>query len=53
MRVAAEAAMKNAYCRYSKFVVGVAVLCDDGRIFAGCNVENASVRQKLDMPCAS
>jgi len=42
MRVAAEAAMKNAYCRYSKFFVGAAVLCDDGQIFAGCNVENAS-----------
>jgi cytidine deaminase len=42
MRVAAEAAMKNAYCRYSKFRVGAAVLSDDGEIFAGCNVENAS-----------
>src|SRR5436190_24333679 len=42
MRVAAEAAMKNAYCRYSKFFVGAAVLCDDGQIFAGCNGENAS-----------
>jgi cytidine deaminase len=42
MRVAAEAAMKNAYCRYSKFSVGAAVLCEDGQIFAGCNVENAS-----------
>ena len=42
MRVAAEAAMKNAYCRYSKFRVGAAVLSDDDEIFAGCNVENAS-----------
>ena len=42
MQVAAEAAMKNAYCRYSKFRVGAAVLSDDGQIFAGCNVENAS-----------
>lgn len=42
MRVAAEAAMKNAYCRYSKFRVGAAVLSADGEIFAGCNVENAS-----------
>jgi cytidine deaminase len=42
MRVAAEAAMNNAYCRYSKFRVGAAVLCENGEIFAGCNVENAS-----------
>src|SRR5881394_3925051 len=42
MQVAAEGAMKNAYCRYSKFRVGAAVLSDDGQIFAGCNVENAS-----------
>ena len=41
MRVAAEAAMNNAYCRYSNFSVGAAVLVDD-KIFAGCNVENAS-----------
>jgi cytidine deaminase len=40
--VAAEAAMKNAYCRYSKFRVGAAVLSEDGEIFSGCNVENAS-----------
>jgi len=42
MRVAAEAAMKNAYCRYSDFRVGTAVLSADDKIFAGCNVENAS-----------
>ena len=42
MQVAAEAAMQNAYCRYSKFRVGAAVLTADGQIFAGCNVENAS-----------
>ncbi|HEX4640002.1 MAG TPA: cytidine deaminase [Chthoniobacterales bacterium] len=42
MQVAAEAAMKNAYCRYSKFRVGAAVLAESGKIFAGCNVENAS-----------
>lgn len=42
MRKAAEKAMDNAYCRYSKFRVGAAVLTKSGEIFAGCNVENAS-----------
>jgi len=42
MRAEAEAAMKNAYCLYSNFRVGAAVLTEDGQIFAGCNVENAS-----------
>jgi len=34
--------MKCAYAPYSKFQVGAAVLIRDGRIFTGCNVENAS-----------
>jgi cytidine deaminase len=32
----------SAYCPYSHFPVGAAVLTADGRRFAGCNVENAS-----------
>lgn len=35
-------AQKRAYCPYSRYPVGAAVLTDRGRIFAGCNVENAS-----------
>lgn len=39
---AAKAMLKNSYAPYSKFLVGASVLTDDGKIFAGCNVENAS-----------
>ncbi|MBR1897940.1 MAG: cytidine deaminase, partial [Oscillospiraceae bacterium] len=39
---AAMKAREQAYCPYSQFAVGAAVLTEDGRIFTGCNVENAS-----------
>lgn len=35
-------ARKKAYAPYSHFLVGAAVKTKDGRIFTGCNVENAS-----------
>jgi cytidine deaminase len=39
---AASRARTNAYAPYSNYQVGAALLSSDGRIFAGCNVENAS-----------
>lgn len=41
LKSASEAA-KNAYCPYSHFAVGAALLCEDGDIVTGCNVENAA-----------
>jgi cytidine deaminase len=39
---AARQALKRAHAPYSNFHVGAAVLTDQGEIFSGCNVENAS-----------
>lgn len=39
---AATAVRANAYAPASRFHVGAAVLAADGRVFVGCNVENAS-----------
>ena len=38
----AKDAKKNSYNPYSKFKVGCAVLCDNGEIYLGANIENVS-----------
>ncbi len=39
---AAEAVRAKAYAPYSRFSVGAAILADDGKIYVGCNIENAA-----------
>ena len=42
MRSLAREASAQAYAPYSRFMVGAAVLTEDGEVFTGCNVENSS-----------
>lgn len=42
LKLAAEEVSRRAWCPYSRFPVGAAVLTEDGSVFTGCNVENAS-----------
>ena len=44
---AARDAMKNAYVPYSGYRVGAALLSRDGRLFTGCNIENAAYGNTL------
>lgn len=38
----AQKARQDAYAKYSNFYVGAAVQTDSGKIYPGCNIENAS-----------
>ena len=38
----AKAAANSAYAPYSNFCVGAALLCNDGTLYTGCNIENAA-----------
>lgn len=51
LREVAAAATKNAYVPYSQYPVGAAALVDDGRVVAGCNVENAGYGVTLCAEC--
>jgi len=42
LSVACQSAKELAYCPYSNFRVGCALLCEDGQIVQGANIENAS-----------
>ena len=43
----ALAVRENSYCPYSGYSVGAAILTADGRVFCGCNVENAGYSPTL------
>ncbi len=40
--ILAKEAMKNSYAPYSNYNVGAVLLCKNGNIYKGCNIENAS-----------
>ena len=40
--ILAKEAMQNSYAQYSNYNVGASLLCKNGNVYKGCNVENAS-----------
>ena len=44
---AAKEASQFAYCRYSKYPVGAAIVTFDGTIYTGCNIENCGYTQTI------
>ena len=51
LRARARAMAAAAYAPYSDYQVGAAALVDDGRVVAGCNVENAAYGVTLCAEC--
>jgi len=49
----AKQAAANAYCPYSCFQVGTAILGDDDHIYTGCNVENAAYGSTICAECTA
>ena len=43
----AHEARERAYAPYSHYAVGAALLTKDGRVYQGCNIENASFSNEL------
>ncbi|MEG1461210.1 MAG: cytidine deaminase, partial [Oscillospiraceae bacterium] len=39
----AQGASENAYAPYSRFFVGAALECTNGRVYTGCNIENSAL----------